>query len=162
MNGKRRAESAARAETPEWVDISVAHGHRMLRQPLFAHTDEERNALIHRAGHDVLPFKSRECACINSGAEEILRWPEETIARIERIETTQGKGKTMFRPARKMGATGIREILDWAVAPRGKFKAPDDGRDAPLVDRWGDLLDLLDDGTGPSETKTGCDLGFCA
>lgn len=154
MNGKRRAEGVARANTPEWIDVSVAHGNRMLRQPLFAHTDEMRDDLIRRAGHEVLPFKSRECACINSGAEEILRWPEETVARIERLEAASGR--TMFRPARKMGATGIREILEWAAAPVGKFKAPE--RAAPEVDRWGNQLDLLDDGTGPAHA---CDVGMC-
>lgn len=149
MNGKRRAESTVRADTPEWIDSSPAHGGRRLHQPLFDHSTPERDALIIRAGHEVLPHKSRECICVNSNAQDLQEWPEEVIARVERIENlagvspTTGKPKTMFRPAKKMGATGIREVIRWANAGRGKYRA-------------------LDDGTGPTGTATGCDGGFCA
>lgn len=148
MNGKRRAESLQRAKTPEWVEVSIPHGGRRLRQPLFEHTDERRDALIHRAGHDVLPHKSRECKCVNAAALDLQQWPEVVIADVERVETNlgfsaEGKPKTMFRPARKLGATGIREVIRWSKAGYGKYRP-------------------LDDGTGPSETETGCDGGFCA
>lgn len=148
MNGKRRAESAVRSETPEWIEESPFHGGRVLRQPLYAHDDEARDALIRRAGFEVLPHKSRECVCVNSNAEDIQQWPEVVIARVEDLEhrlgtSSTGKPRTMFRPARKMGATGIREIVRWAHAGRGKYLP-------------------LDDGTGPSATATGCDGGFCA
>lgn len=148
MNGKRRAESTERRQTPEWIEESPFHGGRTLRQPLFAHTDADRDALIHRAGFEVLPHKSRECICVNSSAENLREWPEVVIARVEDIETKAGftgagKPKTMFRPAKKMGATGIREIIRWAYAGRGKYRP-------------------LDDGLGPTATETGCDGGFCA
>lgn len=149
MNGKRRAESTVRSQTPEWVEESSAHGGRRLRQPLFDHDDPMRDVLIRRAGHEVLPHKSRECICVNSAAADLQQWPEEVIARVERVEElagvspSTGKPKTMFRPARKMGATGIREVIQWANAGRGKYRP-------------------LDDGTGPSGTATGCDGGFCA
>jgi len=149
MNGKRRAESTVRSQTPEWIEASGAHGGRRLRQPLFAHDDAERDALIERAGHAVLPHKSRECICVNSNAQDLQQWPEGVVARVERIEQlagvspSTGKPKTMFRPARKLGATGIREVIRWAKAGRGKYRP-------------------LDDGTGPSATQTGCDGGYCA
>ena len=148
MNGKRRAESQVRRETPEWVEVSLPHGGRRLRQPLFGHSTEERDALILRAGHEVLPHKSRECKCVNANAEDLQTWPEVVVADVERIEadlghTKGGKPRTMFRPARKMGATGIREIIRWAKAGRGKYRPLDDGQGA----------------TGP---ETGCDGGFCS
>lgn len=148
MNGKRRAESIVRAETPEWIECSIPHGGRRLRQPLFAHGDAARDALILRAGHEVLPHKSRECKCVNANAEDLELWPEVVVADVERIEadlgvSSTGKPRTMFRPARKMGATGIREVIRWAKAPHGKYRP-------------------LDDGTGPDGTQTGCDGGYCA
>lgn len=149
MNGKRRAESTIRSQTVEWVEQSPGHGGRRLRQPLFDHDDAMRDMLIRRAGHEVLPHKSRECICVNSNAENLQQWPEEVIARVERVEAlagsspTTGKPKTMFRPAKKLGATGIREVIRWANAGRGKYRP-------------------LDDGTGPSGTETGCDSGYCA
>lgn len=148
MNGKRRAESTVRSETPEWIMSSPHHGYRRLRQPLFDHTTEERDALIIRAGHEVLPHKSRECICVNANAEDLQTWPEEVVATVERIEADlgvspeTGKPKTMFRPAKKMGATGIREVIRWAKAGRGKFKS-------------------LDDGQGPPSSQSGCGAGFC-
>lgn len=148
MNGKRRAESTIRAATLEWIEDSPSHGGRTLRQPLFGHTDEDCDALVHRAGFEVLPHKSRECACVNSNAEDLRSWPEALVLVVEDIETEAGftglgKPKTMFRPAGKMGATGIREVIRWSYAGRGKYRP-------------------LDDGTGPTATATGCDGGFCA
>lgn len=158
VNGKRRAESQERAATVEWIEESGAHGGRRLWQPLHDHDAAARDALIQRAGHEVLPFKSKECMlCVNTGRDGLLTAPEVAVAWVERVEgdlgvgVTSGKPKTMFRPARKMGATGIREVIEWAKAPRGKYQR---GRR--------DLFDLLDDGGGPSETDTGCDGGFCA
>lgn len=143
MNGKRRAESVQRSQTVEWIEDSLAHGGRTLRQPLFDHDYAARDGLIRRAGHDVLPHKSRECVCVNSAAADLRQWPEVVVANVERIETDLGGKKTMFRPAKKMGATGIREVIRWANAGRGKYRP-------------------LDDGTGPAGPTTGCDGGYCA
>lgn len=153
-NGKRAPESVVRADTVEWIDCSVAHGGRRLWQPLYAHTEAERNALILRAGHAVLPHKSRECMlCVNTGRAGLLQADEAAVAWVERVEhdlgvgVRSGKPKTMFRPKRKGGATGIREVIAWARSARGKYRR--------------DQLDLLDDGLGPTATATGCDAGFC-
>lgn len=153
-NGKRAAESTVRSQTVEWIETSLSHGGRRLWQPLHAHSEAERDALIIRAGHAVLPHKSRECRlCVNTGREGLRAATEPDIAWVERVEgdlghTASGKPRTMFRPARKMGATGIREVVAWAKADRGKYDP--------------NQPDLLDDGTGPSETATGCDAGFCS
>jgi 3'-phosphoadenosine 5'-phosphosulfate sulfotransferase (PAPS reductase)/FAD synthetase len=60
MVGKRRVESHARKDTPEFVFESEYHGGRTLWHPLYLHTNEERNELIKRAGFDVLPHRSLE------------------------------------------------------------------------------------------------------
>lgn len=148
MNGKRRSESAVRAETPEWIEESDAHGGRRLRQPLFEHDDAARDALVIRAGHEVLPHKSRECMCVNANADDLQSWPEVVIATVDEVELElgvspeTGKPKTMFRPAKKMGATGIREVIRWSKAGRGKYRP-------------------LDDGQGPPSATSGCGAGFC-
>jgi 3'-phosphoadenosine 5'-phosphosulfate sulfotransferase (PAPS reductase)/FAD synthetase len=149
LNGKRRAESTNRATTEEWVRESSGHGGRDLWQPLYAHSDEQRDALLAQAGAPILAHRSMECfPCINSNRSDIrlLAGDDARIAEIESIETSlgftsKGKPRTMFRPYRYMGATGIREIVRWGAAERGEFN--------------------LDDGTGLSETSTGCDSGFC-
>jgi 3'-phosphoadenosine 5'-phosphosulfate sulfotransferase (PAPS reductase)/FAD synthetase len=148
VNGKRAAESTVRTQTVEWINPALSWGGRRLWQPLHAHLVPARDALIERAGHAVLPHKSKECFCVNTGREGLRLVSERTIARTERLEREMGERKTMFRPARKMGATGIREVVAWAKAARGRY----DPRQP----------DLLDDGTGPSATATGCDEGFCA
>jgi len=154
VNGKRRAESKIRSEIPEWVESSLAHGGRKLWQPLYAHSDEDRDALLARTGEPKLLHKSWECmVCVNANRKDLLEAPEIAIAKIEQIErdlgvgVRSGKPKTMFRPKAKMGATGIREVIRWAQAGHGKYTPLDEN--------------LMDDGTGPSESSTGCDGGFC-
>ncbi len=151
LTGKRRAESRERSDTAEYVYDSAAHGGRTVWNPLFLHTDEMRDDLIKSAGFEPLPYKSRECyPCVNSKRTQLreLSKDEERIQTIERIEKEMGvspktgKPKTMFRPYRHMGATGIREVIDWAIAERGEYGS--------------DQLDLLDDGTGQD-----CDSGWC-
>ena len=150
VNGKRAAESQVRAKTVEWIDPSLAWGGRRLWQPLFAHDAPARDGLIVRAGHEVLGHKSRECICVNTNRVGLRKLSERSIGRVEALENEMGERKTMFRPARKMGATGIREVIAWANSAPGRYN--------PLQD---DLFSL-DDGTGPSATDTGCDEGFCA
>lgn len=151
--GKRRAESKERIDTPEYIYNSPAHFGRTVWNPLYLHTDEQRDELIRSAGFEPLPYKSRECwPCVNSKRMQLrdLAKDEERIAHIERIETEMGvspktgKLKTMFRPYRHMGATGIREVIKWALAERGKYGKEDDN------------LDLFDDGQ-----EQDCNSGWC-
>lgn len=51
--GKRRAESVARRDIPEFVDYSEHHGGRILWCPLYKHSDEMRNTLLD--SHGLLP-----------------------------------------------------------------------------------------------------------
>lgn len=156
MVGVRREESANRASWPEWVDESPNHDGREMWSPLVRLSENERNKLINRAGFDVLHHRSMECfPCINSNREDlrVLAKNENRIKAIEIIEndmgfTSKGKPRTMFRPYRHMGATGIRQIVEWAKAPRGKY-IPKGQNDQGELD--------LDDGTGGGA----CNSGWC-
>jgi 3'-phosphoadenosine 5'-phosphosulfate sulfotransferase (PAPS reductase)/FAD synthetase len=129
--GKRREESRERKDTPEFVDCSEYHGNRRLWHPLFAHTETDRDALLHRAGVRPLPYRSQECApCVNANRADLLLLSEAEIQRVEDLENEVGK--TMFRPMRYKskkypnGCRGIREVIQWA------HKAPLDVDSEPL------------------------------
>jgi len=119
--GVRREESAKRSNWPEWVEESPNHGGRSLRSPLVRHTEKMRNELILRAGFEVLPHRSMECyPCVNAGKSDIAMLDAGRVDYIELVELGMGVGpisgkrKTMFRPASKKGATGIRDVWQWA------------------------------------------------
>lgn len=120
LTGIRREEHESRANAPEYLPKSANHGGRVLISPLATFTVEQRDELIQRAGFDVLPHRSRECKCINANKRDFQRFTEADIAEIEAAESEIGK--TMYRPHRHMGATGIREVVRWANSPRGKFE----------------------------------------
>jgi 3'-phosphoadenosine 5'-phosphosulfate sulfotransferase (PAPS reductase)/FAD synthetase len=145
MVGVRREEGTNRRNFPEIVEESPNHGGRKCWAPLVDFHEIERNELIYKAGFEPLPHRSMECfPCINSNRNDLklLASDEARILEIERIEKEMGftkttnKPKTMFRPYRHMGATGIRQVVKWALSKRGKFS--------------------LDDGTGQE-----CESGFC-
>jgi len=48
--GKRRSESRARANTPEYIYESEYHGERTLWHPLYLHDDEQRDELLKEQG----------------------------------------------------------------------------------------------------------------
>jgi 3'-phosphoadenosine 5'-phosphosulfate sulfotransferase (PAPS reductase)/FAD synthetase len=139
--GVRRAESANRASFPEMVLNSANHGGRTVFAPMVNYTDEQRNVMVRRAGFEVLPHRSMECTpCINSNKADLRTLTEDEITAIERLEnemgfTGKGKPRTMFRPYRHMGATGIRAVVQWAHSDRGKYD--------------------------PTEGAGNCDTGFC-
>lgn len=124
MNGVRRCESKNRADAPEWVESSEAHGGRELWSPLVRHDDEDRDALIRKTPFDVLPFKSKECwPCVNANQKELKILDENRIAVIEVAEqqlgvNSRGNPRVMFSPKRHGGAVGIRAVVDHAK--RGK------------------------------------------
>lgn len=132
--GVRREESLSRRAFPEKLDVSPNHGGRALWAPLVDMTNNERNALLSRAGVEPLPHRSMECfPCVNSNRADLrqLSLDSSRVAEIERIETelgftSNGKARTMFRPASKMGATGIREVIRWAESDHGKYKSEDE------------------------------------
>lgn len=141
--GVRREESAKRAQWPEWTYESALHGGRDLWAPLVRFDTQRRDALLKRAGFDVLPHRSMECfPCINANRGDLQLLGSDRVSEIAAFEaslgeTSNGKPRTMFRPYRHMDAVGIREVVRWAKSDRGKFK--------PLV--------VLQNG--------GCDSGMC-
>jgi 3'-phosphoadenosine 5'-phosphosulfate sulfotransferase (PAPS reductase)/FAD synthetase len=120
--GLRRAESQERANIPEMIECSDRHGDRKVWFPLASFTDEQRNELLHRAGYEVLPHRSMECApCVNANRNDFRGLSEGDIARVEALESKVGK--TMFRSQRHGGAKGIRQVIQWAYADRGKYNS---------------------------------------
>ena len=118
--GKRRAESQERKDTPEFVEASEYHGGRRVWHPLYMHSDEDRNALLYRAGFEPLPHRSMECSpCINANRGDMRLLDEHDIAKVEQLEAEVGK--TMFRPKRHSGAVGIRKVIAWANASKGAY-----------------------------------------
>jgi 3'-phosphoadenosine 5'-phosphosulfate sulfotransferase (PAPS reductase)/FAD synthetase len=124
LTGVRRSESAHRSDAPEHILESERHGGRELWQPLVRHTDEMRNALLARAGFEVLPHRSLECyPCINANIDDLRLLSAERIALVDVTEkalgfTKKGKPRVMFRSSRRKGAVGIRAVIKWAEAPR--------------------------------------------
>jgi 3'-phosphoadenosine 5'-phosphosulfate sulfotransferase (PAPS reductase)/FAD synthetase len=122
--GKRRAESAARAQTPEFVERSEYHGERLLWHPLYAHTHEDRNALLARAGFEPLPHRSMECSpCVNANRGDINRLTGDEIKRVSDLEAEIGK--PMFRPKR-FGALGVHGVVMWAKHGRHHSAVPEE------------------------------------
>lgn len=127
--GKRRDESHARAETPEFIESSDRHGDRRVWHPLAFVTEAERDALIIRSGLPVLPHRSQECApCINANRADFLVLGPAEIDRAIALENEIGK--TMFRPYHHMGATGVGQVIQWAKSPRGKYEPQHEGCDS--------------------------------
>lgn len=125
--GIRREESDGRANWPEHVENSDRHGGRDAWFPLVRVREDERNALLARAGFEPLPHRSKECfPCVNSNRADLRLLTEDRIAEIEALEadmgiTSNGKPRTLFRPYRHGGAVGIREVVRWAHSDRGKY-----------------------------------------
>lgn len=122
--GKRRAESRARKDTPEFVECSEYHGNRKVWHPLYLHDDNMRDELLERAGIKILSHRSQECApCVNANRYDFMLLNEEDIQRVEDLELEVGKN--MFRPARHKGAQGIREVIKWAKNSIGRPEQED-------------------------------------
>ncbi len=125
--GKRRAESEARKNTPEFIESSEYHGGRKLWHPLYAHSDGDRNALLSRAGFEVLPHRSMECnPCVNANRGDFLRLTKGEIERVNDLEAEIGK--PMFRPKR-FNAMGIHGVIVWAKEGRTRAKIEDESED---------------------------------
>ena len=125
MVGKRRVESEARKDTPEYIYDSEYHGGRTLWHPLYLHTDAQRNELINRAGFEPLPHRSLECnPCVNANRQDFLRLTAGEIERVNDLEVEIGK--PMFRPKR-FSALGIHGVIQWAKngRDRGDFSEED-------------------------------------
>lgn len=121
MIGKRRAESEDRKSTPEWIHASEYHGGRRVWHPLFLHTDDERDALLIRAGVTRLPHRSDECSpCTNANRDDLRRLAGRQIERLGALEAEVGQ--PMFRAAKHAGAQGIEQVIQWAKYSPGQYK----------------------------------------
>ena len=110
--GQRRAESTGRKHTPEFIESSEYHGGRKVWHPLYAHTDEQRNELLARAGFEVLPYRSRECyPCVNANKANLAALSPGAVQRVSDLEVELGQ--PMFR-AGKVNALGIYGAIAWA------------------------------------------------
>lgn len=127
VTGRRRQESQNRADLPQWQDESPKHDGRECWNPLYLHDEAMRDELIKRAGFEPLPHSSMECypcVCANKSDMKMMQNDEERISEIESIEISMGftkneKPRTMFRPYRAGGGTGIRQVVEWGCGPRG-------------------------------------------
>lgn len=135
--GIRQEESQERKAFPTYLARSANHGDRVMLAPLAHYTEEDRNALLRKAGVEPLPHRSRECKCINANKADLQRFTPEDVAEIRDMEAEIGR--PMYRPHRHMGATGIDEVVRWAHSAHGKY-----------------VHDSL-----PDENMLGCDTGFC-
>lgn len=127
--GKRREESQNRKNHPHEIVCDMRYDGRTSRHPLVEHTEKERDFLIEDTEIDLLLHSSMECfPCVNSNRADIRllsKYPDR-INQISKIETdmgltSKGKPRVMFRPYRHMGATGIKEVVKWGLADRGKY-----------------------------------------
>jgi|688.fasta_scaffold294840_2 hypothetical protein len=150
--GVRREESWKRSLWPEWVESSDKNEGRSDWSPLVHYREEERDALIVRAGWAPLPHRSRECRCVLANANDLATWKESDIEDIEALEAELGAQKHsrgnddplgnryMFRPSVKAGnPKGIREVVRWAHGVIASRK----------------------DKNEPDSEPVGCDSGYC-
>lgn len=127
--GVRREESQNRKNHPYEILFNEKYEGRLQRFPLVEHTEKDRDFLIEDTGLDILLHSSMECfpcVCSNRGDLRTLSRDINRVNKIAKIEKEMGftrnnKPRVMFRPYRHMGATGIKEIIKWALSKRGKY-----------------------------------------
>lgn len=124
--GKRREESEARKDAPEFIECSEYHGDRRVWHPLYMHTKAMRDELLNKAGVEILPHRSDECSpCVNANRGDILRLGADELAKVNSLEVEIGK--PMFRPKRFNGL-GIYGVVMWAKFGKNhEADVPDDG-----------------------------------
>lgn len=129
MIGKRRAESHARKETPEFVRNSEYHGGRTIWHPLYNHSDVARDDLVESSGMPLLDHRSQDCSpCVNASRKDLLMLTTEQIERVNDLEVAIGR--PMFRPKRYK-TVGIYGVMVWA-----KF-GPKSGNDGEVLEPEG-------------------------
>lgn len=160
--GVRREESQDRASFPIFNAASNSHGGRVMLAPMAEWSEETRNAFLEKANVKPLPHRSMECVpCINSNKRDLIAMDERDIEKAEALEaemterfglTRNAKRRTLFRPYRHMGAVGIREVVKWAHAPRGKYEPPEPYE----PDETEAVIAQAED-----ESAAGCEAGWC-
>jgi hypothetical protein len=86
--GSRRQDSRARINLPEFVEESEHYGGRRVWYPLYNLSKEERDALIHQAGFQVLNHRSLEChPCIHSQLSEFSQFEISHLETLRALES---------------------------------------------------------------------------
>jgi Phosphoadenosine phosphosulfate reductase family len=112
--GSRRADSRARAQLIEFIPESEHYGDRKVWFPLFDHDDELRDALVKRAGFELLHHRSLECnPCIHSKTSDFCRLDQHAIQRLDRLETELNQ--FMFTPKGEVQTKDIHSVIKFAM-----------------------------------------------
>lgn len=110
LYGKRQCDSRQIDPIPEFIEASAHHGDRRVWHPLHAHTTEQRDALLARAGIRPLPHASHQCfPCINTPWNELQSIHEADIVKTEELE--HDIAMPLFGHRVTSGATGIRQVV---------------------------------------------------
>lgn len=129
--GIRRCESQNRANHPRSIISATRYDGRAMEFPLVDFSDMERDLTMERTGIDILLHGSMECfPCINSKRSDfrlLAKYSDriDEVAELEKeiaVMAKNGKDRYMFRKYRHMGAEGIKEVVEWGLCDRGKYK----------------------------------------
>ncbi len=100
-------------DIPEFIESCEYHGERRVWHPLYAHSREERDALIERSPFETLKHESYECSpCINATVADLRDLNESDIEKLEELE--EELENTLFDPKECGNAVGIRAVVAWA------------------------------------------------
>lgn len=90
--GSRRADSRARADLPEFIELSEHYNERRVWHPLFDCDTPQRDTLVERAGFEVLNHCSLECApCLHATQSELVQLSDADRARLSNLEKRVGR-----------------------------------------------------------------------
>jgi len=90
--GKRRADSRANFDLPEYIEESEHYGDRKVWHALFDCDDERFDTLIHATRMVKLKHRSLECdPCVNSFGDDLKRVSKRSCQRLQRLEHQIGK-----------------------------------------------------------------------
>lgn len=89
---KRQQASKLYASLPEFIEQSTYYGGRKVWHPLYQHTLDQQNALIQRAGFQVLGHRSLECEpCIHTTPTEFKFIHKQDHHKLTTLENTVAK-----------------------------------------------------------------------
>lgn len=95
VSGKRRIDSRRYTDLDEFEMNSELYQGRTLWNPLYAFDEAEFNALIQRAGFELLAHPSLECSpCIHANRDDLSLLDINAVKRLHNLETQIGQ--TMF------------------------------------------------------------------
>lgn len=123
MMAKRRS-TVPNQVIPEWIEHCEFHNDRTVWHPLVEVDDNERNALLERAGFTPLNHRSLECEpCVNSSLADLARMHPEDVEKVEKLEAEM---KSTLFSSKDFGDEGIRLQVKWAKehSPKGNNYHP--------------------------------------